>query len=585
MKLLKFALVSSIGFVILIFAYLINEIYTITLEDAKKNHQMQQLEMARVVSEGVGYFLEHLIKDMELLTSSRQFHQKSKTVMSGIIEQFRANYDSTIIRTIIIIDSSKNIVLAGGKSPPAWTSKIIDDLLTRFDDPLFRGEFLLSSVLPDDSDNVNTHKSFLVILPINHPAETYYPLFKYIGYLVNFNSLMRNYIIPLNLRSNDFVWILDGQGRLIYHPRHEEMLFKSFYDMKDECLSCHKSFDDQIRMLNSDTASYGEYWVLGDEPSKIFAYVPLNLENQKWYIAISTLLPYVTDKLKDRFNLFFILGIVIFFTILAFVIIIYYLNLKRIRADEERKNIEKIQEYQEQLNHSSRLASIGELVDSVAHEINTPLGVISAQADAALLQNSSGELNREEIEIIKKQTRRISEYTKTLLNFSKRIPFNSELLNIKELLNESIFLLQPKFREKNIKIEKYFFDSVSLIHGDRRQLEQVFVNLLNNAVDSISKSGNISLNVRRKAVINAVSNNEQTKEFIEIIIADNGCGIRPEDIEKIFNPFFSTKEKNGTGLGLSISKSIIQRHKGKIEVVSELGSGSKFIIILPITQE
>lgn len=584
MKFSKFALIALIGIVILIFAYLIKEIYSITLEDAKKNHQMQQLEMVRVVSEGVGFFLEHLIKDMELLTSSRQFQGKSEIVISGIIDQFRANYDSSIIKTIIIIDSTENIMLAGGKKPPDWASDNIKDLLEQFRKSGINRKFLLSPVLPDDLNDVNSPKSFLVILPVN-TTDISSQSFGYIGYLVNFNSLMQNFIVPLNLRSNDFVWILDGRGRLIYHPRHEEMLFKSFYDMNDECLSCHKSFDDQIKMLDSDTSSYGEYWVLGDEPSKIFAYVPLNLENQKWYIAISTLLPYVTDKLKDRFNLFFILGIVIFFTILAFVLVIYYLNLKRIRADEERKNIEKIQEYQEQLNHSSRLASIGELVDSVAHEINTPLGVISAQADAALLQNSSGELNREEIEIIKKQTRRISEYTKTLLNFSKRIPFNSEVLNIKDLLNESIFLLQPKFREKNIKVYKHFTDSRYLIHGDRRQLEQVFVNLLNNAVDSIHNSGNININIQQKATRNLVGKADEIKDYFEITIADDGCGIKPDDIERIFNPFFSTKEKNGTGLGLSISKSIIQRHKGKIEVVSELGSGSKFIIILPITQE
>lgn len=111
------------------------------------------------------------------------------------------------------------------------------------------------------------------------------------------------------------------------------------------------------------------------------------------------------------------------------------------------------------------------------------------------------------------------------------------------------------------------------------------MNVINNAVDSFDNSGIITVTVRERLKGSSVGSSEEFKEYAEIIIADNGCGIRTEDIEKIFSPFFSTKESNGTGLGLSISKTIIQRHKGKIEVESEVNKGTKFKIILPKNQE
>jgi signal transduction histidine kinase len=336
-----------------------------------------------------------------------------------------------------------------------------------------------------------------------------------------------------------------------------------------------------LKILKSKEPAYGEYWVQGDEPSKIFAYVPINIGNQKWFIAISTLLTDVTTKLKDKFQSFFILGIIILVTMFLFIFIIYFLNLKRIKSDEVRKNLEKIQEYQEQLNHSARLASIGELVDSVAHEINTPMGIISAHADSILLQEEKTNIYKEELEIIKKQTKRVSEYTKSLLNFSKRIAFNPERVDVKDLINESVYLLQPRFREKKIQIIKDVPADEIIITGDKRQLEQVLINIFNNAMDSLSTNGKIIILLKEINVLKSKIPHNQIAECVSITITDNGAGIIKDNLGKIFNPFYSTKEKNGTGLGLSITKSIIQRHKGNIEVKSKVGKGTTFTLVIP----
>jgi len=568
-----FALISIAA----LFLFLINNIYSLILEDTKKSHQMQQLEMTKVVSEGISFFLDHLVKDMEFLTSNPKL-KNDNIELKELIDDFRISYDQKIISAIIIADSASNIIYYTGKEPPDWMPKKLNELLNEFQNKSAANKFLSSEVSPEITDDNSSEKSFLVVLPLKKSLNGKK---SFIAYLVNFDSLIKHFILPLKLSSNDFVWILDGNGRLIYHPKHEEMLFNSIYETNDECQSCHISFDAQLKILKSNAPDYGEYFVQGDEPSKIFAYVPITIGNQKWFISISTLLTDVTARIRDKFQSFFILGIIILLTMFSFIIIIYYLNLKRIKSEEARKNLEKIQEYQEQLNHSSRLASIGELVDSVAHEINTPMGIISAHADSILLQEEKNSLYKVELEIIKKQTKRVSEYTRSLLNFSKRIAFNPERVDVKDLINESVYLLQPRFREKRIQIIKDVPDKQTIIIGDKRQLEQVLINIFNNAIDSIEADGKINIKLKEINVLQNKIYQDKVTECVSILIEDNGAGIIKENLIKIFDPFYSTKEKNGTGLGLSITKSIVQKHKGQIDVNSEVGKGTTFTIIIP----
>jgi len=573
----KYLLFFTLISITALFLFLVNNIYSLILEDSKKNHQLQQLEMTKVVSGGIAYFLDHLIKDMNFLTGNPGFNNNI-IESRDLIDNFRVSYDQSIISSIIITDSLSNIVYYSGKEPPVWVENKLKVLLEEFQNSFAVNKFLASEVLPERLADIHSEKSFLIVLPLNKEVNRKNSL---IAYIVNFDSLIKHFILPLKLRSNDFVWILDGNGRLIYHPKHEEMLFNSIFKTNADCRTCHISFETQLKILQSEEPAYGEYRVQGDEPSKIFAYVPIVLENQKWFLAISTLLPDVTAKLRDKFQLFFVLGFIILVTMLSFIFIIYFLNLKRIKSEEARKNLEKIQDYQEQLNHSARLASIGELVDSVAHEINTPIGIISAHADSILLREEKNNLYKEELDIIKKQTKRIGDYTKSLLSFSRRIAFNPESVNAGDLINESVYLLQPRFREKKIQIVKEFPPDAITIMVDKRQLEQVLINIFNNAIDSLSTDGRITINLKELNILQNKISHNQLAECVKITITDNGAGIIKENLNKIFDPFYSTKEKDGTGLGLSISRSIIQRHKGSIDVKSEAGKGTTFTLIIP----
>jgi signal transduction histidine kinase len=324
--------------------------------------------------------------------------------------------------------------------------------------------------------------------------------------------------------------------------------------------------------------SVAEYHIIG-EPKKIMAYVPIELNENFWILSISTYLPSVITNVSDNFLLFFLLSSVAIILISIMGFILYTINLKRIRAEESGRFLEESRSFQEKMNHAAKLASIGELVDNVAHEINTPTGIISAEADVLYLQECNPKNCCEELDIIKEQTRRIRNYTKSLLNYSRRMPFMPERNNIIELIDECIFLLSPRIRANQVHIVKNIENNIPEFIFDKGRIEQVIINILNNAIDSIDDQNEKTISVS----LNEKTEIDSENKFIRIAIADRGIGIPVENIDKIFDPFFSTKSTDqGTGLGLSISKAIIKRHNGNLIVESKINEGTTFIVELPL---
>ena len=355
------------------------------------------------------------------------------------------------------------------------------------------------------------------------------------------------------------------------------MLLKSVNKTGNECQSCHKSFEVQKKMI-SGGESMAEYYIEG-EPHKIMAYAPFALNNQEWVLAISTYLPFVVNDVTDSFFFIFLSSAGIIILIVLFGFGAYYINLKRIQAEEAEKHFIQAQNFQEKLNHASKLASIGELVDSVAHEINTPTGIISTISDTMLMLDCAKAKCFEDLNLIKEQTKRIRNYTKSLLGFSRRMPFQPQKNNLVELIDESIFLVGPRLKANSVKVEKQFTQDFPEFVFDRGRLEQVIINIMNNAIDFVEQNGKIIIKLERE------QNEDEKTDNVVLSIIDNGAGISTENIKYIFEPFFSTKPlAKGTGLGLSISKAIIERHNGKIVVESELNKGTTFKVFLPMTK-
>ncbi|HET55420.1 MAG TPA: sensor histidine kinase [Ignavibacteria bacterium] len=558
--------VFLLAVLIVTLSYTIYKIYNITLDEAKRMHQRQQMELAKSASNGIRFYMEHLVRDIKYAS----LHAANPGELENL---FYNQTERHIVKSIFVAsEAGELITIFGDELPPILNSIFSDpnyNLSGRASSGLFYSEIYPSN--PDEDPG----PLFFIMLTEN--PETVSRQTTYTGFIISFDWLMQQFIAPLKLSDSDFAWVLDDTGRLIYHPRHEEMLFRSIYDYSEDCAKCHNSFDVQRRML-VNLNGLDEY-IIGDEPTKIMAYQTIQIANTKWILAISTYLPAIIDSIKSNFILVFISAGIAIVIIIFFGTSLYVTNLRRIKAEETEKYLEQTRDFQEKLHHAAKLASIGELVDSVAHEINTPTGIISAEIDTLSLHDCDPKNCMEELRIIKDQTRRIGNYTKSLLSYSRRMPFQPKTDNIVELVEECLFLLKPKIKAKKIIIDKQFENDIPSFIFDRGRIEQVIVNIVNNAIDFITDDPLITITIKK--IVN--KNDEPESDFILIGIKDNGKGIPESDYESIFEPFFSTKSlSNGTGLGLSISKAIVNRHKGKIEVESKVGSGTTFNVYLPM---
>ncbi len=236
-----------------------------------------------------------------------------------------------------------------------------------------------------------------------------------------------------------------------------------------------------------------------------------------------------------------------------------------------------LEEKQEELLQSKKLASIGTFSSGIAHELNNPLNNISLSTDTLLEEYD--DLDREEqVEILKDimaQTERASKIVKNLLDFSRARSSEMQPLHLDNVLNKTIDLIDNELRIHNIALSQDIEDQLPRIKGDINKLQQVFLNLLINAEQAMEENGSITLRARR------TDNN-----MIRVDVTDTGPGIPSEAIDQIFDPFFTTKEAGkGTGLGLAIVYGIVKRHGGYIEVSSKLGEGTTFSVYLPCYRE
>jgi signal transduction histidine kinase/iron only hydrogenase large subunit-like protein len=236
---------------------------------------------------------------------------------------------------------------------------------------------------------------------------------------------------------------------------------------------------------------------------------------------------------------------------------------------ELQSSHQELEQAQSQLIRTEKLASLGQLAAGVAHEINNPLGTITIYAHVLLKTLDPNDPRREDIELIIKEAARTKDIVQGLLSFARETKLRPGPTNINELFEDVLGLLVNQSLFQNIKIKKVFSPAIPTITADWTQLKQVFLNILLNAAEAMEGKGTVT--------ITTIAG----KQKIKVKIQDTGPGIPPEIMPRLFLPFFTTKEK-GTGLGLAISYGIIERHSGKIDVKTQLGKGTVFIVSLPV---
>jgi two-component system NtrC family sensor kinase len=234
-----------------------------------------------------------------------------------------------------------------------------------------------------------------------------------------------------------------------------------------------------------------------------------------------------------------------------------------------------LSEAQNQLYQSDKMASVGRLAAGIAHEINNPLtGVLSFSS--LLLKNATDNSElRADLEIIVRETKRCREIVKGLLDFSRQIPPRKTRVNLNKTVKRALDIVDHQLAVKNIAVTTTMKEDLPSARLDSNQIVHVLINLLVNAADAIGPQGG-------EIFVSTDLEEIEGNQMVEVKVADTGCGIPLSEQNKIFEPFFSTKEGKGTGLGLAVVWGIINEHNGSISVTSQPERGSTFTILLPI---
>lgn len=241
------------------------------------------------------------------------------------------------------------------------------------------------------------------------------------------------------------------------------------------------------------------------------------------------------------------------------------------KRELRRKHIESLfREAKNQLYRSTQMASIGNLIGTIVHEMKTPLEIVSNKGKY-LLDNIKKPLSTKDLEKNIKDiydiTSQGNEVIEEILNFTKQDYSKVEKIDINKTLDETLTLMSYQFIKKGIILSKQLDESSLIVSGNKSQFQQAFISLINNAIDALSKGGRLSVETK------------SDDKWVIVEFKDNGQGIPEMEKSKIFEPFFSTKGE--AGLGLTISKDIINNFNGKIELKTEEDKGTTFIIYLP----
>jgi signal transduction histidine kinase len=238
----------------------------------------------------------------------------------------------------------------------------------------------------------------------------------------------------------------------------------------------------------------------------------------------------------------------------------------------ERRDMER------RLMHQEKMTVIGKLSAGIAHELNNPLGVISMFTQMALKKVSNGNPLQEYLDIIKRNTDVCKKVIQSLLSYARMVPVHPMDINLNDCVTDVLFMCRPLLEKHEIRLETELSRELPYFKGDPDLLRQVFMNIVVNAIQAQEKGG------RLRVVSDTLHDDDL--EAVRILFEDNGPGIAPEHIARLFEPFFTTKPEGvGTGLGLSTCKNIVEGHGGFIQVESEVGKGSRFVVVLPLRRE
>ncbi|MFN7973037.1 MAG: ATP-binding protein [Acidobacteriota bacterium] len=231
-----------------------------------------------------------------------------------------------------------------------------------------------------------------------------------------------------------------------------------------------------------------------------------------------------------------------------------------------------------QVARAERLAAIGRMAAGIAHEINNPLTGVLTFSHLLLRAAPEGSRQRADLETIIRETNRCAGIIRDLLKFSRETPAKKGPCDVNTIARQALQLVQHQSELHNVRVVWQLAETVPRIVADASQIEQVFLNIIVNAVQAMPGGGDLTITSGLRE-----GTSKGQGPAVYVTIADTGCGISPENVGKVFDPFFTTKDPGqGTGLGLSVSHELVESQGGSIEVDSVVGSGTQFTVVLPV---
>jgi signal transduction histidine kinase len=257
-------------------------------------------------------------------------------------------------------------------------------------------------------------------------------------------------------------------------------------------------------------------------------------------------------------------------------------QLSAAQADIRRETEARIATL-EQLRHAERLATIGRLSAGIAHELGTPLNVVTGRAKLIAAEDLEREAIIENSRIIREQVDRMTRIMRQLLDFARRRTARRSPSDIRTTIHQVLEMLNATARKNGVTLELVESGDIPMIAIDYAQIQQVFTNLILNGIQAMPNGGRLELGVRVERARTPARESSEENKYIAIYVRDEGVGISEENKKRLFEPFFTTKEVGkGTGLGLSIAHGIVDDHGGWIEVESKPGTGACFTVYLPM---
>jgi len=511
--------------------------------------------LARKHKKSIDMFLEEKLMDIRLLANANRFEELSNTAMLNqkFVELQRA-FERTFVDIGVVDHEGRQIAYAGPYD--LFGAKYSDT-------DWFKGAMTNPYFISDVFKGLRGAPHFIITVRHKHQGKPWI-----LRATIDFGEF-NNLVEYLRIGESGFAFILNKNG---------DFQTKPVSDVDPDRL---------IKLIKIDNAL--------DRPNTIFRqknhegkevlYATTSLKNGEWIMVLQQNIDDAFGEFKNTQKIAFLIILAGTLGIIATALILSQRLIRRISlADEEKQTADEEKEMMsQQVIETGKLASIGELASGIAHEINNPVAIMIEEAgwieDLMEEEEFKQSENLEEIDRALKQIntqgKRCKEITHKLLSFARKTDSRIAEISINDLLEEIVYLSSQRAKYGNTEIRTQLEENLPPVFASETEMQQVFMNMINNAIDAMEKTGGI-----------ITLTSKRVGDNILVTVADNGPGIADANLSRIFDPFYTTKPVGkGTGLGLSICYGIVKKIGGDIQVHSVKGEGTTFEIQIPQNTE